>query len=202
MNATVHRYNLPFQALTPHPVVSADIRGRFIRCIACQEEIEISLDGGPRIPFGVGRAIYLPNGEEFTHVDFYLDAGTLQAFTAQFVYGTADYVDVRSALLVGQTIRSTAASQINAFDVTMNGAANAVTLAGPGVTGILSLKKITVRNTHATEQVRISTSATEVVTANYGKILGPGEEEDFEVSATLYGAGAAGVVLNVARYLY
>lgn len=193
--------------------MSFEISGFFIRCIiGTPADFLVSLDNGPAVPFGPGRTL-APKAEDGTPIRFSrvtfsfdpdFDIGTLfgvNELTIECVYGDIDYSDNRVQVMPGQVIRVAAASAMNAYDVTLAG--------GPLVSNILvggvsayGTKKITVRNTHATADVRISTVQAEVTTPNSGKILGPGEEEDFEVNAALYASGAAGVVLNVCRYYY
>ncbi len=190
-----------------------EVSGFFIRCItATPADFLISFDNGPALPFGPTRSLS-PLDEEgkplrFSRVTFYLDPavdiGTLfgvNELAIECVYGDIDYQDNRMVVMRGQSLRVSAADAMNAFDVTLVGGALVSNVLVGGLSAY-GTKKITVRNTHATEAVRISTVQAEVTVAGYGKILGPGEEEDYEVNAPLYASGAAGVVLNVCRYYY
>lgn len=195
--------------------MSFEISGFFIRCIiGTPADFLVSLDNGPAIPFGPGRTLS-PKDEagnpiRFSRVTFSFDPdfdiGTLfgvNELSIECIYGDIDYSDNRVQVMPGQVIRVAAASAMNAFDVTLAGGA-LVSNTLVGGTGSYGTKKITVRNTGTspTDIVRISTVQAEVTTPNSGKILGPGEEEDFDVQGPLYASGPAGVILNVCRYTY
>lgn len=182
------------------PRVPSVIAGRFIFCLSAAEDFQIAVNNGGMFPFGANRYFEMPAGQRFEQFTVLRKSGAVVDPNAiQLVIGDGDYRTASFSLggsitlAVGQSVKITSPTTlITPPDVVLVAATNTPLFAANA-----NATRRLIRNTHATADLRVSTTPADL-TAGQGKLVKAGEEWETQVSGALYGrsAGTPTLVLS------
>lgn len=160
-----------------------NVIGTQVRCVDCPTGFALSIDNGQELPFGVGRTI--KTKEAFQRLAFIWSGDTFYAGTLTIrvvvTLGVENYDDARVAFFDGAGVTVRGAADMFAEEYVHGGA------------GLVSLGAragqflVNVRNTHATETIRVGlagTTGSAQIAAGKGLILEPGENADIPAGAS------------------
>jgi hypothetical protein len=165
--------------------VTLNVSGVFVRCVGSSYDFYLSLDEGPEITFGVGRAITpkddagFPKSFSRLAVRWKMPTPTVSdSNPITLIIGSLDFQDDRLALYPNQQVRTQSHRSMRS-----NGPVTVTTT--PGVGGIANggLDAIHVRNLDSTNPVYLSTSISDLQSnPTWGLLLEAGENIDLPVS--------------------
>jgi len=203
-----YTYNLNATPSTFQDHVTINTVGTEIRCVSADEDFEISIDSGPRIPFGLARAIRTP--APFAMVELFRNpAAVFVDNPVTVVVSTGAYQDDRAVISSRGEVAITRASSLISEDIVF-GAGVPVPATG-GTTYVIAVASntllVNVRNQSATAAVRVHTDLAEIALGK-GYYIGPGENADIPfggpaamTTATLYVKGAIGETCIYTRFI-
>jgi len=162
-----------------------NVSGVFVRCVGSSYDFFLSLDEGPEITFGVGRAITPKDDagfpKSFSRLSVRWKTPTPSVSDSNpitLIVGTLDFQDDRLALYPNQQVRTQAHRSLRS--------AGPITVTTtPGVGGIASagLDGLHVRNLDASNPVYLSTHLADLQSnPTYGLLLDAGENIDLPIS--------------------
>lgn len=177
------------------------IAGRFIFCVSAAEDFQVAVNNGGLFPFGANRYFEMPEGQRFEKLALKRKSGAaVDPNEIQLVIGDGDYRTASFSLAgsitlaAGQTVKLTKPTTlITPADVVLVAATNTLLFAANA-----NATRRTIRNTHATVDLRVSTTAADL-TAGRGKLVKAGEEWETDVSGALYGRAAGTPTLVLAE---
>lgn len=193
------------QTLTgPADILAFDASAAWLSVYAAQEEFEISLDGGPWLKINQGLRLGISDDSraaQLVGIKIRAKSGAATFPNAIVLrLGVNDYTDARFSvsaplqIAAGATIKQAKPSQlVTPADVVLIAATNTPIFAANA-----NATRRTVRNTSATADVRISTTAADL-TAGRGKLVKAGEEWETEVTGALYARSAGTPTLVLAE---
>lgn len=202
------QYTIPLTSIGANPLQQLYFPrgGTCIRCTAADDEFDLSIEGSPKIRFGIGRSIEAknPDGSQrrFENFEIYRRTdGGLDTNNVTLIVGTVNIQDGRLGLFPNQTVRVTGAAKLLSNNFVLTGGNDAISEIGTGsfITNV--------RNLSATNPVRLISSAVNAdintLTAGRGYYLGPGENVDLPVdSYYLRARGTVGDTLVVSGFFY
>jgi hypothetical protein len=195
----IDQYTRTISGTSANSQARIPVTGSSVRCVSATVDFQISFDNSPFVPFGQAREIAPKNRDgtpyQFQNVTVKIADGVGTSNTIVLVVGDCDYADNRTELYPNQTVRAARASALTSILYTSVSAVAPQALGGAAGTNLL----VNVRNTHATNAARLSTS-TANLTAGEGYILGPGENVDLPLDAALYALSPVGTTLNVSLF--
>jgi hypothetical protein len=178
------------------PRVELSAVGSMVRCVDAPALFGLSIDGGQELPFGVGRSIKLEGGRTFSNLALVWNNDTLWSGTLEIrivvAGGVENYEDSRVAFFSGAGMRVAGAADMVSQDFVH---------AAPGMISVGAQAGqflANVRNTHATETLRVGCSGvlgSAAITAGVGLIIEPGENADIPLG--LSEANPSGVSLRI-----
>ena len=162
-----------------------NVSGVFVRCVGASYDFFLSLDEGPEITFGLGRAITPKDDagfpKSFSRVSVRWKTPTPSVSDSNpitLIVGTLDFADDRLALYPNQQVRTQPHRSMRS-----GGPVTVTTTAGVGGIASAGLDGLHVRNLDSANPVYLSTSLADLqANPTFGLMLEAGENIDVPIS--------------------
>lgn len=179
---------LEFELTAANPLYPQPVTGTYVFCLEADEDFEMAINKGGFFPFGSNRSFEMPPGTEFRHLTIRRKAGAaVDPNPVRLIVGTGKYSTATFALAAavtlaaGQTVKVTPPTTlVTPADLVLVANTNTLAFAANA-----NATRRTIRNTSATSDIRVSTTAADL-TAGKGKLVKAGEEWETAVSGALY----------------
>lgn len=189
----------PVTLANANDVKSFDVVAAWVACYFASEEFEISIAGGPFLGFNQGLKIG-PFADEPVLFSVKIRAKAGAAIfpnTIVIRVGEKGYEDNRFSVTAPLQIAAGAVIQPKSAALLSGGFVALVANTNAEIVSANAARRcVRIRNPHATEAVRVSSTAAEL-TAGNGEQIAPGETREFFVTGVIYGRCAANVTVNV-----